>query len=49
MKGGKFPRQHTENIFTSIPMLAENNMQSLVVAVTCRAVREQHLKYVVMF
>lgn len=24
MKGGEFPRQHTENIFTSLPMLAEN-------------------------
>lgn len=48
MKGGEFPREHIENIYTSLPMLAENNMQSLVVAVTCRAVRE-HLKHAVMF
>lgn len=51
MKGGEFPRQHTENIFTSLPMLAENKQYAkhIVVAVICRAVRVQHLKYAVMF
>lgn len=35
MKCGKWLRQHIENIFTSLPLvLAENSMQSLVVAVT---------------